>query len=154
VAPKSRAGVRTVPIVAALRDHLLHWKLASDETRYVFGARGRPFAESSVYERARRAWTRTNEKREKDERPLLDPIGLHEARHVFASVLIAAGVNAKAISFYMGHSSIAITYDLYGHLMPGSEDETRELVDAYLDRASTAARLAQLDGGRQERRER
>jgi integrase len=46
--------------------------------------------------------------------------------------MIAAGVNAKALSSYMGHSSIQITYDRYGHLMPGNEEEAAGLLDAYL----------------------
>jgi integrase len=58
--------------------------------------------------------------------------------------MIAAGVNAKALSSYMGHSSITITLDRYGHLMPGNEDAAAELLDAYLERANTAARLAQV----------
>jgi integrase len=62
----------------------------------------------------------------------LDPIGLHECRHTFASLMIAAGVNAKALASYMGHSSITITLDRYGHLMPGNEAEAVRLVDAYL----------------------
>jgi len=45
----------------------------------------------------------------------------------------------------MGHHSIVITLDLYGHLMPGNEDEAAGLLDAYLRRADTAARVAQLD---------
>ena len=53
------------------------------------------------------------------------PIGLHECRHTFASLMIAAGVNAKALSTYMGHSSIMITLDRYGHLMPGAEPRLR-----------------------------
>lgn len=36
--------------------------------------------------------------------------------------MIAAG-NAKALSVYMGHSSIVVTLDRYGHLMPGNEGE-------------------------------
>jgi integrase len=76
----------------------------------------------------------------------LEPIGLHEARHTFASVLIAAGVNAKAITSYMGHASIQTTYDLYGKLMPGSESEAAAVVDDYLARAGTRARLDQLRG--------
>lgn len=47
----------------------------------------------------------------------LAPIGLHECRHTFASLMIAAGVNAKALSTYMGHASVSITFDLYGHPM-------------------------------------
>lgn len=48
--------------------------------------------------------------------------------------MIAAGVNAKALSTYMGHANIAITYDLYGHLMPGNEAEAAGLLDAYIAR--------------------
>jgi integrase len=63
----------------------------------------------------------------------IDPIGLHECRHTFASLMIAAGVNAKALSTYMGHSSIAITLDRYGHLMPGNEDEAARRLDRFLE---------------------
>ena len=46
--------------------------------------------------------------------------------------MIAAGVNAKALSTFMGHANISITLDRYGHLMPGSESEAADLLDAYL----------------------
>jgi integrase len=58
--------------------------------------------------------------------------------------MIAAGVNAKALSTYMGHSSIKVTFDLYGHLMPSAETEAADLLDAYLTRADTEARKAAL----------
>jgi integrase len=136
IEPKSRAGRRMVPIVGALRDVLVEHKAKQDrEDGLVFGASAEtPFVPSNLWRRARRAWKRAG----------LKPIGLHEARHTFASVLIAAGVNAKAITTYMGHASIQTTYDLYGKLMPGSESEAAALVDAYLARADTASRLAQL----------
>ena len=50
----------------------------------------------------------------------LEALGLHEARHTFASLMIASGVNAKALSTYMGHGSIAITYDRYA-LQPAAD---------------------------------
>jgi integrase len=75
---------------------------------------------------------------------MLDRITLHEARHTYASYMIAAGVNAKSLSEYMGHANISITLDRYGHLMPGNEDEAASMLDAYLDRANTKARLAQV----------
>ena len=53
-----------------------------------------------------------------------------------ASLMIASGVNAKALATYMGHSSISITYDRYGHLMPGNEREAAGLLDAYLERSA------------------
>jgi integrase len=68
------------------------------------------------------------------ERAGLAAIGLHECRHTYAALMIAAGVNAKALSTYMGHASITITLDRYGHLMPGNEREAAGMLAAYLDR--------------------
>jgi integrase len=127
IEPKSRAGRRVVPIVAALRSHLAARKLRRGSgSGFFFGAGSRPFDRDALVARARKAWKGAG----------LEPIGLHEARHTFASILIAAGVNAKALSTYLGHSSIQITLDRYGHLMPGNEDEAVALVDAYLARAT------------------
>ena len=64
---------------------------------------------------------------------------LHECRHTFASLLIDAGVNAKAIQEFMGHGTIEETFSRYGHLMPGARDHARQLVDAYMVSARTAA---------------
>lgn len=122
IEPKNRAGRRTVPIVGALRDILVAHKAKQGQADgLVFGG-DTPFQPSNLWRRAQPAWKRAG----------LEPIGFHEARHTFASVLIAAGVNAKAITTYMGHASIQTTYDLYGKLMPGSEAEAAALVDAYL----------------------
>jgi integrase len=137
IEPKSRAGRRTIPIIGALCDELLaHKTREGRDSGLVFGSsEDTPFVTSNLWRRAQVAWRRAN----------LNPIGLHEARHTFASTLIAAGVNAKAITTYMGHASIQTTYDLYGKLMPGSEAEAAALVDAYLTRADTAGRLAQVE---------
>jgi integrase len=96
--------------------------------------RARPFDAVTIGERSKNAWGRVG----------LEPITLHEARHTFASLMIAAGVNAKALATYMGHASVTITYDRYGHLMPGNETEAAALLDSYLERADTQARIAQL----------
>jgi integrase len=77
----------------------------------VFGrSAGLPFSPKTLAQRASRAW----------EAAALRPIGLHECRHTFASLMIAAGVNAKALQTFMGHASITITLDRYGHLFPGA----------------------------------
>jgi len=134
--PKSRAGQRNVPIVAALRDLLIEHKLVTKrDSGLVFGSSAtRPFTPTAVRKRSLTAWRRA----------ALNPIGLHECRHTFASLLIAAGVNAKSITAYLGHASIQTTFDLYGHLMPGNEDEAVALVDAYLERADSGRRVAQF----------
>ncbi|MBW1870187.1 MAG: tyrosine-type recombinase/integrase, partial [Deltaproteobacteria bacterium] len=44
-------------------------------------------------------------------------IRFHDLRHTYASIQIELGENPKYIQHQMGHSSIRITYDTYGHLM-------------------------------------
>lgn len=123
IEPKSRAGRRTVPVAGVLREFLMRDENARG---FVFGrSRAIPFQPMSVWRRARSDWERAG----------LRAIGLHECRHTFASLMIAAGVNAKALSTFMGHSSVMITLDRYGHLFPGSEAQAADLLDAYIARA-------------------
>jgi integrase len=134
IEPKTRGGKRRVPVPAVLRDHLVERRMATGRSEGLVFGDSTPFGESGVRERAHRAWRRAG----------LARITLHEARHTFASLMIAAGVNAKALSAYMGHASVVFTLDRYGHLMPGNEEEAAGLLDAYLERANTQARAAQL----------
>jgi hypothetical protein len=55
--------------------------------------------------------------------PLPSFSGVGGRSHTFASLMIAAGVNAKALSTFLGHASVTITLDRYGYLFPGSEKE-------------------------------
>ena len=43
-----------------------------------------------------------------------------------------SGINTKALSTYMGHSSITITLDRYGHLLPGNETQAAHLLESWL----------------------
>jgi len=136
---KSAAARRRVPIAAVLRDHLLEHLMATGRrgSEFAFGRTpDSPFDPSTVQKRADRAWTKAK----------LERVTPHECRHTFASLMIAAGVNAKALSTFMGHSTITITMDLYGHLMPGSEAEAATLLDTYVtaqrETADAAARGA------------
>jgi integrase len=61
------------------------------------------------------------------------PITLHECRHSYAAYMIAAGINTNALSTYMGHSTITITLDRYGHLLPGNEHQAATLLDNWLN---------------------
>ena len=133
IEPKSRAGRRRVPIAAPLRSELIAHRLrqgAGGEGSCSRNRRGRPFSSGWVAERAAAAWRQAG----------LEPIGLHECRHTYAAFMIAAGVNAKALSTYMGHSSITITLDRYGHLMPGNEQQAADMLSTYLEHNRTAPR--------------
>jgi integrase len=128
IEPKSSAGKRRVPMTALLRSHLAAHRLrrgGGDETELVFGrSDGRALRADTLIERGRKIWREAG----------LNPVGLHECRHTYAAFMIAAGVNAKALSSYMGHSTISMTLDRYGHLMPGNEDEAAAMLEEYLER--------------------
>lgn len=50
--------------------------------------------------------------------------------HAFASICIAAGVNARGLMADLRHASIQMTFSSYGHLMSGNESEAAELLNA------------------------
>jgi integrase len=57
---------------------------------------------------------------------------LHDLRHSYASIMLAAGVNVKAISESLGHANIGITLDIYSHLLPGVGRTAAERFDKLL----------------------
>jgi integrase len=64
-------------------------------------------------------------------RPIVEGAGMtgtrfHDLRHFFASQLIANGETAAYIRDQMGHSSIHVTFDTYGHLFPGRGKDASE----------------------------
>ncbi|MDP8942547.1 MAG: site-specific integrase [Actinomycetota bacterium] len=129
VDPKSAAGVRRVPIPATLRPFLAEQRLRSRGADVlVFGRSAtKPFNPRSISRWATEAWGDAG----------LEPVTLQECRHTFASLMIAATAaagkfNPKVLQTIMGHSSITVTYDRYGHLFPGSEAEASRLLEAYL----------------------
>ncbi|MFI0769810.1 tyrosine-type recombinase/integrase [Streptomyces sp. NPDC021218] len=58
--------------------------------------------------------------------------GMHALRHFYASVLLDAGENIKAVSQYLGHTDPALTLRVYAHLMPSSQERTRRAIDTVL----------------------
>jgi len=101
--PKSRAGRRGVPIVAALRDLLVEHKLVTRrDAGLVFGSSGtQPLTPTAVRQASP---DRMATSRSRSDRAARVPAHL-------ASLLIAAGVNAKAITAYLGRASIQTTFD-------------------------------------------
>jgi integrase len=146
VEPKSRKWTRTVPITALLRDYLVELKTRTgrDGRDLVFGqTAARPFTPNNVRRHAAKAWNAENAKRAKRRLDPLVPIGLHECRHTFVSLMHDAGLSLERIGDYVGHSSTYMT-DRYRHLMEGHEAEAARMLDEYLARADTAARARQL----------
>lgn len=139
-APKSKAGRRSIPIPASLVSMLRQWKLACPPGDLVFPSdEGRPQSLSNIYNRA---WKPIQiaagvcdpakgddgkVKLDKDGRPAMTPrYNFHGLRHFHAAMLIADGANPKEVQVEMGHSSIQVTFDIYGSLFRDEDTERRQ----------------------------
>ena len=54
-------------------------------------------------------------------------VKLHDLRHFHISVLLQNGQNPVLVSKRLGHSTVSMTLDIYGHLMPGWQKEAAEV---------------------------
>jgi integrase len=73
----------------------------------------------------------------------LRPITPHECRHSCGSIWISLGItNPKQICKWMGHASITMTFDVYGHELEGAREQAIAQADA-----AWAARTGQAGGG-------
>ena len=119
--PKSEYSKRAIDMGPRLTQVLKEHRAKQNETRLKVGSAwanneivfcendGSPLDGDNLYHRDFKAILKKAE---------LRSIRIHDLRHTFASILIAAGHNLKYIQNQVGHSSIKVTMDLYGHLMP------------------------------------
>ncbi len=135
VSPKTETSRRAVRLQPGLLVELQAYRIAQDQMRQVmrdeytdYGlifcqANGRPLDARNLLQRdfwgsLRRAGLRR--------------IRFHDLRHTFAALLIAQGAHPKAIQEAMGHSSIVVTMNTYGHLMPRLLEEVADRLEASL----------------------
>src|SRR6266568_9286810 len=59
----------------------------------------------------------------------LPDVRFHDLRHGAATVLLAAKVDLKVVSELLGHSSVAVTADIYGHVLPEMQQEVVKKMD-------------------------
>jgi len=74
-------------------------------------------------------------------------VRIHDLRHTCAALLIAGGAHPKAIQAHLGHSSIQVTLDRYGHLFPDEMDRLAEKLDATHEASSRRAAASMRHGG-------
>lgn len=125
LAPKSSRSRRLVlmpPVTAALlreirtqqEDMKRRLGLAMDPEDFVFArADGRPFDPEKVS----KAFGEVAKKAG------IEGIRLHDLRHTHASLMLIAGVHPKVVSERLGHASVAITMDIYSHVLPGLQED-------------------------------
>jgi integrase len=131
--PKSRRSRRAVDVGDQLVGVLSRWR----RERYGDNV---PAAESLVFPSANGAPQDPDSLRHRVWAPALAKaklrhVRIHSLRHTFASMLIAQGENVKYISAQLGHASVQITLDRYGHLFP---DEKRNAATRLEERLRAA----------------
>ena len=62
----------------------------------------------------------------------MPPIRFHDLRHTAATLLLSRGLNPKIVSEMLGHASIAITLDIYSHVVPHMQQQAADAMDALL----------------------
>lgn len=65
----------------------------------------------------------------------LPDVRFHDLRHGVATVLLAAKVDLKVVSEMLGHSSVAITADIYAHVLPEMQQEIVDKMDDLFKRS-------------------
>jgi integrase len=70
-----------------------------------------------------------------------DGLTPHELRHTAASLAISAGANVKAVQRMLGHSSAAVTLDVYSDLSDSDLDAVSVALDAAITKSSSSPRL-------------
>jgi integrase len=71
----------------------------------------------------------TNEWKRLVKKHTLPRIRFHDLRHTHATAMLASGIHPKIASERLGHSSIAITLDLYSHVLPNMQADAIETMD-------------------------
>ena len=75
------------------------------------------------------------------EKAKLRKIRVHDIRHTYASLLIQAGESLAYVRDQLGHHSISVTVDIYGHLTPGGNKDAVDRLDD-LDTDATIRNLS------------
>ena len=132
--PKSEKSSREIDLSPALRKELLELYMKGPKIGLVFRtSNGKPLRPNNITRRSFRNALRDAEAaRAKAKLPAIGPLRWHDLRHTFGSIKIEQGENIYYVQRQMGHSSIQVTIDIYGHQLesrrPEAAAKTDELV--------------------------
>lgn len=125
---KSETSKTSIPIPHELALELNRVPTTWGSETLVVGAFGRPVAPYTL-EHAFRSARSTVE-------GLPEGFRIHDLRHYFASLLIAAGLDIKTVQARLRHASAKTTLDTYGHMWPDRDESSRSAVAAAFARPS------------------
>jgi integrase len=130
--PKTARSRRTVHLPAPLVDVLRRHRADQAEQRLAFGAGwGGRWAGLDLVFTSSVGTPLDPDRTNREVQRLAAMAGLgawtpHELRHSAASLLLAQGVDLKVVSEMLGHSSIRVTADVYGHLLDPARTEAAD----------------------------
>jgi integrase len=81
-------------------------------------------------------------------RAQLQPLRFHDLRHTYAALMVAAGAHPKLLQAQLGHSSINVTLNTYGHLFPDAFADVGPALDLLVEAPRRDNREAELGLGR------
>jgi integrase len=120
-APKTKAGLRTVALSDFAVATLLAWQLRQGqeavEAAEAWHTEGHVFTMEDGRALDPAYVTRLFQKLRKGAGRELPPLSFHGLRHCAASLMLASGADIAVVSKLLGHASISITADVYGHLV-------------------------------------
>ena len=118
---------RTVTLPRFVMDYLA---IQEHTSEYVCVSRtGEPYCLSAYAHTVNRLVKMANQEREAAGKVPMPIPSYHDLRHTHAAMLIAMGIQPKVIQERLGHSSITVTMDLYGYLMPGLQEQVADALD-------------------------
>jgi integrase len=137
--PKSKAGERTIPLAPMVVNTLREWKLACPASALDLAfptARGRPQNFATL---VARGWSPLQRQAGLVDAAGKPKYGFHCLRHFCASMMIESGMPIKRLQAMLGHATMAMTTDVYGHLFPDPEGDQQRMaaVEQALLRSAT-----------------
>lgn len=132
--PKSAKSIRDIDLSPELRKELRTLYLKSGKKGLVFcTSKGTPLCPDNVVKRNfTKALADAETQRAKDGLPAIGKVRWHDLRHTFGSLKIAQGENIYYVMRQMGHSSIQVTIDIYGHQIEERNPEAAAKTDALI----------------------
>jgi integrase len=124
--PKSATGQREVPLAPMAVHALKEWRLACPKAaaNLVFpNGKGRPEQITAIHYRGLGPLQKAAGITDTDK----PKYGLHALRHAAASLFIEQGFSPKRVQALMGHSTIQMTFDIYGHLFPSQDSDAEAM---------------------------
>lgn len=133
--PKTRSSSRPISLPGGLVSELRAHRIRQFEERLRLGAvwqdhdlvfpseLGTPLTQSNITQVYKRVLAKAGLRRS---------LRLYDLRHTHATLLLAAGIHPKVVSERLGHSTIALTLDVYSHVLPSMQAQAAERLNAML----------------------